>query len=489
MASLGIEISDAGLLAAHAGDGEISLAAAGGSTGAEDWPAFAHAGEKGLVLGRAAEDQWFIHPRRVAWNFWSRLAHEPSGLVAAGKTAAFSELAFFHLRDFVAAVRSAAPAAERVVLALPGDYLKDAATEEEKVGLVLGMAGELRLPVSGLVDHACAALCDPRGPSFSPALPVLVVDTGMDGTELTLVMQEGDRLARRAFARLPQAGLGALLKHLTSSFGNRFLRHTTFDILEDGRIEQAFFRQTKDFLWSEAAEYRFVINTATRAYEMPAKHEQLAADAQAFTTSLAQGAQVFLQRHLPAGAPFTLALSDRAARLPGLSARMRACSPTREVRLARGAAAAGAVQLARHWLCTPAALAEVPVETSVPRAEATGSHHARARVRVHKAPAPAGSRPPTHAILAGIGHPLGERKEFRIGSPELGPDLPLGDAFSHVPGCLAIVTRDGASWSWQDASESGAARVALAAGDRLTISSDELSAEILFAHCPPPARA
>jgi hypothetical protein len=31
--------------------------------------------------------------------------------------------------------------------------------------------------------------------------------------------------------------------------------------------------------------------------------------------------------------------------------------------------------------------------------------------------------------------------------------------------------------------------VALMAGDRLTFSSDELSAEILFAHCPPPARA
>ena len=484
MPSLGLELSDAGLLAAQGDDSNVSLVPPAGAAGGEDWPGYACATERGLVLGRAAEDLWFVHPRRISWNFWSRLAHEPSGLLANGKPVAFSELAYFHLRDFVAKV----PAADQVVLALPGDYLRDAATEEEKVGLVLGMVGELRLPVSGMIDHACAALCDPRGPVFSPTIPVLVVDTGLDGSDLTLLTQDGARLTRRAFARLPQSGLAGLLKQLTGSFGNRFLRHTTFDILEDGRIEQEFFRQLKDFVWSEAPEFRFVINTATRAYEMPAKHEQLATDAQAFTTTLGQAVQTFLQRHLPAGSPFTLALTDRAARLPGLSARLRSCGPARQIRLARGAAAAGAAHLAHRWLKTPADLSEVPVETSVPRTEAAGSHRARARIQLHKtsgAPSPA---IPTHAILGGIGHPLVAGSVFTIGSADQQPRLALPPGFSHVPGCLAQLTFEGGALWWQDTSGDTPARVAVAAGDRLTFASDELAAEVLFAHCPAPAR-
>lgn len=488
MPSLGIELSDAGLLAARGDEANVSLVPAPGAAGAEDWPGFACVGERGLVFGRAAEDLWFVHPRRISCNFWSRLAHEPSGLVSNGKPVAFSELAYFHLREFMAKVSAAAPSAERAVLALPGDYLRDAASEEEKVGLVLGMIGELRLPVSGMVDHACAALCDPRGPAFSPSLPLLVVDTGLDGSDLTLITQDGARLTRRAFARLPQSGLAALLKQLTGSFGNKFLRHTTFDILEDGRIEQEFFRQLKDFLWSEATEFRFVINTATRAYEMPAKHEQLATDAQAFTATLGQSVQAFLQRHLPAGTPFTLALTDRAARLPGLSTRLRACGPTRQIRLTRGAAAAGAARLAAHWLKSPADLAEVPVETSVPRAEAAGSQHARARIHLHKPAGPASPAIPTHAIIGGIGHPLGTGPGFSIGSADQQPQLVLPSGFSHVPGCVARLSFEGGSLWWQDVSGDNPTRVAVAAGDRMTFSSDELAAEILFAHCPAPAR-
>jgi hypothetical protein len=41
---------------------------------------------------------------------------------------------------------------------------------------------------------------------------------------------------------------------------------------------------------------------------------------------------------------------------------------------------------------------------------------------------------------------------------------------------------------WLDASGDGPARVAVAAGDRLSFSSDELTSEVLFAHCPPAAR-
>ncbi|MFM7751136.1 MAG: hypothetical protein ACKPB0_12070, partial [Opitutaceae bacterium] len=68
------------------------------------------------------------------------------------------------------------------------------------------------------------------------------------------------------------------------------------------------------------------------------------------------------------------------------------------------------------------------------------------------------------------------------------PRLALPPGFSHVPGCLAQLTFEGGALWWQDTSGDTPARVAVAAGDRLTFASDELAAEVLFAHCPAPAR-
>src|SRR5688572_16075581 len=256
MATIGFELSDAGFLAASCEKSEPQLLEIPDRNGSADWPGFAYVENTAISFGRTAEDMWFVHPRRVAHNFWARLAHEPSPLVVGNKPASFSELAFFFLREFSERVKLVAPAMEQIVLALPGAYLKDEATEEEKIGLLLGMAGELKLPLAGMIDMACAALCDPRAHGFNPALPVLVVDLNLDGADFTLCVADGQRLVRRDFLHLPQSGYTNLVKHLTGTMGNRFLRHTAFDILADGRIEQTFFRQTKDFLVSGVGEYR-----------------------------------------------------------------------------------------------------------------------------------------------------------------------------------------------------------------------------------------
>ena len=60
-----------------------------------------------------------------------------------------------------------------------------------RIGLLLGMAGELKLPLAGIVDMACAALCDPRAHGFNPALPVVVVDLHLEGADLTIRLHGG----------------------------------------------------------------------------------------------------------------------------------------------------------------------------------------------------------------------------------------------------------------------------------------------------------
>ena len=488
MATLGIELCDVAFQAASCHDHEVQHLSVPDANGVVEWPGFAYYDGQKYWFGRSAEDQWFVHPRRVAHTFWARLAHEPSTIGPLGKAAPLSELAYHFFRDFMQRATTAS-AAEKIVLAVPGSYLNDPATEEEKIGLLLGMAGELKLPFAGIVDIACAALCDPRAHGFNPALPVVVVDLHLEAADITLVGTE-ERLERKGFIHLPNSGYAQLLKQLTGTMGNRFLRHTAFDILEDGRIEQLFFRQTKDFLLSGAPEHRFQINTAARTYEMLAKREQLATDAQAFVSTLVQGVQMFLHQSPVPSEPCTIALTDRAGRLPGFESRLRTAGFHRILRLAPGAAACGAARIGESRLKpAPSDLADVPVETAVPIALAHRSTAAAWDARLQKLRQQGAPRPsPTHVILDGIGHAIGSAGRFTIGVGGLGADLALPDTFNGADDCaIPLVREAGRLWFVDMAVRSAggnvpAARTPVEAGDRLTIRCGNASADVLFAH-------
>jgi hypothetical protein len=283
-----------------------------------------------------------------------------------------------------------------------------------------------------------------------------------------------------------------MLKQLTSTMGNRFLRHTAFDILEDGRIEQTFFRQTKDFLLSGANEYRFQINTATRGYEMIAKREQLTTDAQSFTAALVSGLQTFVRNSPHASEPCTIALTERAAQLPGLDARLRTAGFGRQLRLPRGAAACGAARIGASRMKVPEDLGDVPVESSVPLADTHRSVAVAWDARLQKNRDPSARVAPTHAILGGMGHPIGRNPRFTIGPADVGADLPLPDALGAPDDCaVSLVHESGRLWfvdapagRTPNGSDGSSTRTPIDAGDRLTVRCGTSSAEILFAHCP-----
>lgn len=480
MATIGLELSDAGFLTASCQNSEPHLIPVKDQLGSPDWPAFAYVEGKELSLGRTAEDHWFVHPRRVVHNFWARLTHEPAALPIGHKTPSFSEFSYYFLREYAQRLAATVSPIEKLVVAVPGSYLKDPETEDEKIGLLLGMFGELKLPLAGLVDMACASLCDPHAPGFNPAHPVVVVDLHLEGADITLLSSD-EKIERQAFLNLPQFGYAQLLKQLTASMGNRFLRHTTFDILEDGRIEQTFFRQTKEFLVSKSPEWRYHLNTSTRGYELIAKREQLAADASAFVTSLVQSVQRFVQEH--EADPCTIALSDRTGQLPGIETRLRASGFSRVIRLPRGAAACGAAQLGHLRFPIPSAIEDVPLEKSVALAEAHHPTGVAWEVRLHKNRHNHAHTAPTHAILHGVGRVLGDQTRFTIGVSDLGPDLTLPDTFNAASDCIVALQHDHGRYWFTDTAHGGNNRTAIEAGDRLILRCGNVSADVLFAHC------
>jgi hypothetical protein len=225
---------------------------------------------------------------------------------------------------------------------------------------------------------------------------------------------------------------------------------------------------------------------------MIAKRDQLVADAQGFASSLVQGLQSFLRNSPHATEPCTVALTDRVAQLPGLEARLRAAGFLRQLRLPRGAAACGAARIGASRLQVAPDLADVPLELSVPLSDTRRLAAMQWDARLQKNREPGPRVAPTHAILGGMGHLIGRTPRFTIGLSELGPDLPLPDAFGAANDCAVALMQEGGRLWFVDpipgapanggASASG--RMTVDAGDRLTVRCGTATAEILFAHCP-----
>lgn len=492
MTALGLELCDVSLQAAVSdGDQAVRpLEAPGGSTALINWPAFVALEGNDFIYGRAAEGIWHVQPRNVCHNFLDHLSREASPLALGGKFQSYSQLGYFFLRDYGRQCFAAMP--DKILLAVPGNFLKDAATEDEKVGLLLGMAQELKWPLVGVVDMACAALCDPSLPGVHASWPILVLDVHLDNAELTLFRTDG-QLKRVDFLQLPQSGFAQLLKQAVTAMGNRFLRHTAFDILADGRLEQAFYRQVKDFALGGGPEFHFQINTAKRAYEMNATRELLLADALPFVTSLATAVTALLRKHSLDPHACTLALTERSSSIPGLESRFRQAGFHHLLRLPRAAAAQGAARLAAN-LAVPEDVSDVPVLTAVALEQANLRRGAVWEMRLQRATISGARQMPTHVIIDGIGHSLRRNDTVRIGSPGLpNLDVALPAPFKAAPDCLVQLMRDGGRLWLNEAraSDTGTVfldtpgRLPVEAGDRMIVRVGEVGAELLFATCRP----
>jgi hypothetical protein len=442
MAAIGIEVVDAAIIAVR--DGE-RLAAS---------PGIALLAPAGPVIGDAAAAAARLQPVLAADRFWSDLTQDAFA-GGAERPVSHADLVHAHLG---ALWRSIAAPGDEAVFAVP------ATLRPHQLGLLLGIARALAIPVAGVVDAALAACA---GLEARPV--VLHLDVQLHQAVLTELAGHGI-LRRRRVEIAPRAGLKSMYAAWAQLVSEAMVRRTRFDPLHQAASEQQLYDRLPAWLDALAAgeSVDAAVDSGSGSYSATVGREQFTLAAEAWYAQLDD-----LVRSLHRGdEAATLALSARAARLPALADRLSAAGRLEIARLPEEAAATGA------------ALRAADIGPGDPPALAT------ALARTHAAPGGERRRvasPATHVIQGGRAHAIDERGLVIGQGPGEGRRIALAGAGEGVSRLHCTLERVDGRTRVRDHSRYGTfvngervqGEAELGAGDRLRVGSPGVVFELV----------
>ena len=289
-------------------------------------PGYALVEQGTLLVGEDALHQARLKPRLVSTRFWDRLSNDPV-FPAASTTATCADLARAHLAQLWA---RAGQGVDGLLLVVPSSF------QSRQLGLLLGIAEQLSLPVRGMVDSALVAFVPPPEADLAVHVDIHLHRAVVTGVEVN------GRAQRVFHESLEGLGLTELydvwIKHIAKSF----VRTTRFDPLYRAQSEQAIYDRLPHWLSVlESHESMGVEMTSTdgSVHAIRLARSQMVACARELYAQLA--AQI---RSLCGARAFSLQLAHGAARLPGLAAALPTPAHGPALVLPSGAGALGALR-------------------------------------------------------------------------------------------------------------------------------------------------
>jgi hypothetical protein len=287
------------LLAAHLNDAGISVLDANKTLYRE--PGFALLDEDRLTTGSEAFAQARVKPRRIQHGFWSNL-----------QTAPLADRRFHHLsaadlvsRQLEQIWKRVSGSGDGLVVAVPA-YMSS-----ENLGLFLGIAAELKIPIVAMVDAAVAA----TRREYKGAVPTHV-DLSLHSAVLTRVAQSGQAQLDRS-AVVKDGGMVTLFDAWIAMIAEVFVQQSRFDPLHTAETEQMLQDKLQGWLAAASASSKFTLEIEYRGITHQAEIESLelvATAAPIYHRIVSSLRALYRADESPA-----LQLSNRAARMPGLA--------------------------------------------------------------------------------------------------------------------------------------------------------------------------
>ena len=342
-----------GLLAAHLNDAGILVVNDEKILYRE--PGFALLEDDHLITGADAYSNASIKPRRIQNHYWSELHTEPL------RDQRFNHMSAADLvsRQLEQIWQRVATDGDRLAIAVP-PYMSN-----ENLGLLLGIAAELNIPIVAMND---AAVCATRR-HYEHAVPVHV-DLSLHSSSLTRLMQEGQVQVDRAVV-IEDGGMLLLYENWLKVIAEAFVQQSRFDPLHTAETEQMLQDKMPSWLTQASSARTIPLEVEYHGISHHAQIESLelvAAAAPVYQSIVSSLRALFKAEETPA-----IQMSDRAARMPGLADTLKTRVGGEVFLLEPGATArglikrctteqkGGGVTLSRHmpWDQTPVSVESV----------------------------------------------------------------------------------------------------------------------------------
>ena len=384
MSIIGLELCDAGVMAI-AGSPARLLAVDGKELQSQG---YAIADNKQLVVGNEAAHKAHLFPVQVNSHYWDLLNTDP--LEQNNRYARnHAEMAFSHLAQIWENVKSMG---NQVIIAVPDHY------DREQLGLILGMAQELSIPVIGFVAMSVAASSRPR-----PDTQLLHLDIHLHRLEIT-ILHQGEQLTRQDSLTIQEISIEQLHRSWVDSIAEEFVRTTRFDPLHQAVTEQEVHNRLQAALGTFETNSSVIFEIANRkhSYRITLLRDLLQQKSEPIYDEVCRTIDQMRKEHGIQDTPTVLQLTHRITALPGFREKLAGMDNTEIIDLEAGAGALGALDL---WDGIGEQRADQaasfytsrPWHLAVPQHDAIISNEKTAGVK------------PTHLLYNSIAYPLSAR--------------------------------------------------------------------------------
>ncbi len=332
MNPIALELSDAGIMATVKGPGGLIRLDGKES----ESPGYSLPENKVLRVGKRAESMALLHPLEFNNRFWDQLNTKnlkPAIAIARNH----AEMAYFHMAWIWENIKEHG---DSLIMAVPGFY------ENPQLGLLLGIAGELSIPIKGVVALPIAAASEP----FHGKL-LLHLDIHLHRIELTF-LEQGEQLIQKDTLSLKERGLFYLRREWIQAIADVFIHTTRYDPLHQAATEQELYDRLPDILKILGNRDTMIVEMKEggHGYQISLGRDLLLRRVGDVLQEIHGMIQEMVQQHGKEDQGVMLQITDRIARLPGFRTYLAGQENISLVTLAPGAGALGALDL---WENTP----------------------------------------------------------------------------------------------------------------------------------------
>ena len=222
-----------------------------------------------------------------------------------------------------------------MVIAVPGFFT------QRQLGLILGIANELSMPVKGFAATSIAASPKPHSGRL-----LFYLDVHLHRIEVTR-LEQNDHLLHKDVETLSGKGISYLYSEWVKAVADEFVRTTRFDPFDQAIYEQELYRRLPRVLreLQMHSSVMFEMKAGPRTYSVTLTYDLFAKKSEAVFREVCQLIEEMAAKNVKTEMPLALEITHRVSPLPGFKEEANNIANIEIIELEAGSSAFGVLTL------------------------------------------------------------------------------------------------------------------------------------------------